>query len=129
MMMYLISFNVCRTRYFDETTVGHEEISWVKKFYTIFDTFLVNEKLEIEEDSSTFVFELTRNIHLRIIHCVATLHITSVIRKFVNHSVWFFLVALCSAAYSKNQENKSRDRFIVYFFISKTKTFAPAKLK
>ena len=101
-----------------------------RNFCTIFDTFLVNEKLEIEEDSSTFVFELTRNIHLRIIHCVATLHITSVIRKFVNHSVWFlFLVALCSAAYSKNQENKSRDKFIVYFFISKTKTFAPAKLK
>ena len=121
MMMYRISFNVCRTPYFDETTISHSEISCVEKFCSSFDTFSVNEKLEIKENSSTFVLELTRNIHLRIIHRTVTLHITSLIRKFVN--IWFlFLLEQSSVAYSENQENKSRDKFIV---ISKTKTLLP----
>ena len=119
--MYRISFNVCRTPYFDETTISHSEISCVEIFCSSFDTFSVNEKLEIKENSSTFVLELTRNIHLRIIHRTATLHITSLIRKFVN--IWFlFLLEQSSVAYSENQENKSRDKFIV---ISKTKTLLP----
>ena len=90
MMMYRISFNVCRTPYFDETTICHSEISCVEKFCSSFDTFSVNEKLEIKENSSTFVLELTRNIHLRIIPRTATLHITSLIRKFVN--IWFLFL-------------------------------------
>ena len=48
MMMYRISFNVCRTPYFDETTKSHSEISCVAKFCSSFDTFSVNEKLEIK---------------------------------------------------------------------------------
>ena len=48
MIMYRISFNVCRTPYFDETTKSHSEISCVAKFCSSFDTFSVNEKLEIK---------------------------------------------------------------------------------